>query len=488
MPPPIASAGHRLRTWLLLVVSAIVLVAWQCLDLGWAPLQAWDESRLAVNAIEMLDTGARLATTYGFTPDLWNTKPPLAINLMAWSMAAFGPTEFALRLPAALAACATVAMVVWFVRRVTASTACAIGAGVLLATAPLFYGYHAGGTGDYDAVLTMFTTGYAIVLFDLIERDGPARRHAAGAGVLLGLAILTKGIAGVIPGVGIAAYTLVFAFGTLPRRWVDYAVVVAIGATIGAVFYLLRGAAGDGYVAAVSANELGGRFGRTLDHHSGNRWFYLRELTDHAPGRAWPVLVSLLALERGQPRRLAIFCLCQIIALVLVYSSAATKFSWYILPAEPFVAIALALGGFGVVRLAERKAPRTLAIAVQVVLLAVVVAFAAQAARNRYLQTYAPFTRPRAFGTLIDAAAQRHMLPLVVVDGGFDNATGFVHYSPTLRFYRLAAQRRGQPVTEATTIAGAGASRFIGSCDAAVPVARLGAVAWQGAGCVLVAR
>ena len=48
------------------------------LDIAERPIALWDESRLAVNALEMRQRGFSLVTTYGFAPDLWNTKPPLS--------------------------------------------------------------------------------------------------------------------------------------------------------------------------------------------------------------------------------------------------------------------------------------------------------------------------------------------------------------------------------------------------------------------------
>ncbi|MGI4881264.1 MAG: ArnT family glycosyltransferase, partial [Janthinobacterium lividum] len=141
MPPNatlLDRARNRPMTVLLLVVFAIAVIAFQLGDTASLKMQAWDESRLAVNAIEMMMTGERVVTTYGFQPDLWNTKPPLVINLMAWSMQLFGPNFFAMRLPSALAACATVFLVVAFTRRVTGSLGCAFAAGRLLITAQSF--------------------------------------------------------------------------------------------------------------------------------------------------------------------------------------------------------------------------------------------------------------------------------------------------------------------------------------------------------------
>src|ERR1700722_19532584 len=83
-------------------------------DIAGRPIALWDESRLAVNALEMSQRGFGLVTTYGFQPDLWNTKPPLLIWLEAGSMHLFGASEWALRLPSLLAGLATLVLVLRF--------------------------------------------------------------------------------------------------------------------------------------------------------------------------------------------------------------------------------------------------------------------------------------------------------------------------------------------------------------------------------------
>ena len=58
------------------------------------PLFQWDESRLGVNAIEMLQSHHFLSPTYFGEPDYWNTKPPFAIWSMCTSIFLFGLSVF----------------------------------------------------------------------------------------------------------------------------------------------------------------------------------------------------------------------------------------------------------------------------------------------------------------------------------------------------------------------------------------------------------
>ncbi len=102
-------------------VALVVAALFMFVDVRPDPIQLWDESRIAVNALEMHLRGLSLVTTYGFTPDLWNTKPPLLVWLIDAAMAVVGPSELAVRLPSMAAALGVLALVSGFTRRMTGS-------------------------------------------------------------------------------------------------------------------------------------------------------------------------------------------------------------------------------------------------------------------------------------------------------------------------------------------------------------------------------
>src|SRR5688572_8140979 len=102
------------KGYFLLVLFALVVVFPVYWQLTGIPIRQWDESRLAVNAAEMLDNGNWIVTYFGGNPDLWNTKPPLQIWLIALSIKLFGYTEFAVRFPTTLAVLATFGVIFIF--------------------------------------------------------------------------------------------------------------------------------------------------------------------------------------------------------------------------------------------------------------------------------------------------------------------------------------------------------------------------------------
>ena len=183
---------------LLLAVTALTLLPGA---LG-LPMEVWDESRVANNAIEMAKHGGWIVTTFGGVPDHWELKPPLLV----WAMAALLRTDMdpmlAIRLPSIFATMGTVLLVYACCRVLLMDRLAGLIGGLLLVCSVLFIGNHVGRTGDYDALLCFLTLGFVICAGLYIDRqiiDGQTRGPGlwiAAAAVLLVLAILTKSVAG----------------------------------------------------------------------------------------------------------------------------------------------------------------------------------------------------------------------------------------------------------------------------------------------------
>ena len=136
------AAGNRSRDltsfWhpcpaLALLAAAIVFVT--CLRLGHLPLLNPDEGRNAEIGREMKESGAWLVPTYNGVVRL--DKPTFYFKTVALSLAAFGETETAARLPSALFGLGLLGLVVAFCQRVY-GTPTALLAVIVLATMPLY--------------------------------------------------------------------------------------------------------------------------------------------------------------------------------------------------------------------------------------------------------------------------------------------------------------------------------------------------------------
>lgn len=447
------------------------------------PIVIWDEGRVVINAMEMRHSGLGLVTTYDFHQDLWNTKPPLLIWLMTGSMALFGPTEFALRLPSLLSALGMVLLVMLFLRRITSSVAIAAFGGIALAASVGFFGEHGARTADYDALLCFFTTSYVMLLFFALHRSPPPRGWLLLAGLMGAGALLTKGMAGGVPVAGIVLYVM------LIRRWrrlfespyYIFAALLAVAPVL--IFLILREATVAGYLHAMIYNDVSGRFNEALDDHSGPPWYYLETtffsgLFSLGPAALLPPLA--LPIARGKVRLALIFALSIAVGQIAVITMSGTKLTHYYLSAYPFVAIAAALAVHALlVRLREQVAvgeasPHTLWVA-RLAPMALLAFGVIQAVDARQTVLAAREFYPRArYGALLNALTHERA-PILVVERGL-KIPDDPHYAPELRYYMMIAREKGRAIEQTgdiSRIALAAPHSIVASCDpSTIPLLR----------------
>jgi 4-amino-4-deoxy-L-arabinose transferase-like glycosyltransferase/putative flippase GtrA len=336
------SASHVALCCIGVAVTLIVVLY----RLSAAPIELWDEARLANNAVEMYHTGLSLITTYNWAPDHWNTKPPLLIWLMAISMKLVGLNELGVRLPSVLATFATAALVYWFMAVRLKRTPQALLAVILMLATPGYIVYHGARSGDYDALLTLLTTTYLLASFLFIESESRhARMYFAIAVLAIVLAFYTKTVQGLIflPALVLYAAVAKRLRAVLTRRYV-YAGCVLV-ATSAIAYYWIRNQIDPGYFDAVKANDLGGRYATAIEGHKGAYAWYL------AQGSSFPWMIPGFALAayvcvRGAAdvRRFTWFLSIAALFYLAVLSSAATKIVWYAMPLVPLSAMLCALG------------------------------------------------------------------------------------------------------------------------------------------------
>jgi 4-amino-4-deoxy-L-arabinose transferase-like glycosyltransferase len=434
-------------------VAALLVVlaaAFLFVDRATMPIRLWDESRNIVNALEMQRDGIGLVTTYGGAPDLWNSKPPLLIWLMVASVDAFGPSLWALRLPSMIAGLGTILLVFGFVRRVSGSLSTAGLSAVLMVASPAYFGEHSTRTADYDALLLFFVTAYLFLLFLALHRPRPGWRLFAFAGVAIGCACLTKSVAALVPGVGLGLYAVVSGRWRRVLRSPGYALTGLAVAAVVVGFVVLREVRSPGYLAAIWANDMGGRFATSLV--SPKPWTYYLGLLHAGYFAATPLLVLALPawiFATGRQRMVLTFSLCIVVGVLVVFSFAASKLDHYILTAVPFMAIAAAI----TIHIAVDRARAVLAsdgrysgLAATVLLLTAGVPLlmggAGAIARRYYYPPIDKGAEAGRYGALFDAIATNAGRPIMVVDPGFVSE-GRPHYAPTLAAYRALWQARG---------------------------------------------
>lgn len=174
--------------WLINIVIALSAAIFFIPFLGGVHLFDWDEINFAESAREMIESGDYLTVQINYVP-FWE-KPPLFIWMQVLSMKLFGINEFAARFPNAL--CGIVSLLVLFNtgRKLFDNkfgvTWVLLYAGSLL---PFFYFK----SGIIDPCFNLFIFLGIVQFYKYFSQPDRAFLFAAGAGLFIGLAILTKG-------------------------------------------------------------------------------------------------------------------------------------------------------------------------------------------------------------------------------------------------------------------------------------------------------
>jgi 4-amino-4-deoxy-L-arabinose transferase-like glycosyltransferase len=213
------------------VVVAVVATAVYFYRLGDRPLWMGDEAIYAVSARNAVDHGYWLVPHAAGFDELhaypFLEKPPLAIWLQASSIGLFGPTEFAVRVPSALAAVGVTILAYALATRVDRRAAGVVAAGVFLTTPAVLVGINGARYGATDLLHTFF--GSVVVALLWFRATDRIALPPVVTGVALAALLLTKGFAaGVF--VLAAAPLVVLRFDRFGRRF-----LAVVGLTAGVV-------------------------------------------------------------------------------------------------------------------------------------------------------------------------------------------------------------------------------------------------------------
>jgi len=318
--------------------------------LGSLPLLGPDEPRYAQVAREMYETGdwitPRLAGLH------WFEKPALTYWLAAAGYTLFGVSEFAARAGVALLASLGVLAMYWFGRRVRSAEFGYLSAAALV-TCGLWPGFARGATFDLPLSVCFELSLFSFFLWT--QPAEPARRRNTfwwWFCAALGLALLAKGLVGLVLPVGIAGLYLLLT-GQLrlvlqPRLLVFGTLIVA---GVAALWY--------GPMLARHGQEFIDEF--IIRHHfqryTSNKYkhpqpFYFFFLVVLAGSFPWlPFLLASVrrlfqtgrALVREPAQRLPLFLWLWVLVPLLFFSFSGSKLPGYILPVFPAVALLIGL-------------------------------------------------------------------------------------------------------------------------------------------------
>ena len=310
------------------------------LHLGSAALFEPDEGRNAEKAREILVLNDWITPHENFHPVL--DKPIFFYWLIALAYKVFGISEWAARLPSALAALACIGVIYWFVRRRWDLWAAQWSALILLTSLGFFI---LARIVIFDMNLTLFLALALCAFYEGARADDLTRRRIFCLLLYASLAIATliKGLIGIIlPGMVIFFYLVITQQWFLLRR--IYLIPGAIlFFSVVVPWYLKVDAVNPGYLRYYLWDEHFGRF-TGADFNRSQPWHYFIwvGMISFFP---WTLLVPFLAGRYGKNAfdDKTIFLSLWFVLPFLFFSASDSKLPHYILPVLPPLSILTAV-------------------------------------------------------------------------------------------------------------------------------------------------
>lgn len=313
--------------------------------LGEFTVRLWDESRNAVNALEMLKTGNPIVTYFNGVPDMWNTKPPLHLWIVAIMYKIFGVSELALRLPSAIASSLVVLLIFVFGLNVLKNRWMGLLGSLTILSSMGFPDLHIGRTGDYDALLVLFILLGGLSFFVYLEKK--ISKYIYLSGLFFTLAVLTKGVAGLLIVPGIMVYVLVSGnlMGLFKNKSFWKTVLFALLAICS--YYVGRELLNHGYLAAVWKEEIWARTQNNLGVNSIDFWYYWNLFVSFR-FQKWiyfvPVSIVIYFLTKDKAvKRFVLFSYIIATSYFLIISTIETKQMWYDAQLYPYMSLLVAI-------------------------------------------------------------------------------------------------------------------------------------------------
>lgn len=312
-----------------------------------------DEGRYTNVALTMLDSGNWIDPKRNEDVGHW-TKPPLTYWLVASSVALFGSTPWAARLPIALSYLACMLLVGLMARRLDAGTEHA--AVLVYATMLLPFGAANLVTTDFILAATQALAMYGFVLYRFDDV-----RSSPSIGLLLmylgfALGFMTKGPPALIPVMVIAGLHLLLPRAS-PRRWTLHLAGIALFLVIAMPWYLSVVIRHDGLMSYFLGAELvdrvaSDRFGRNGEWYGWLKVYLPTLLIGTMPWtpvlwrwlRSLPVQFKAIRGERTR-EDMASFAFVALWVLVplAIFCMARSRLPLYVLPLFAPLALAVAM-------------------------------------------------------------------------------------------------------------------------------------------------
>ncbi|MCW4001459.1 MAG: PQQ-binding-like beta-propeller repeat protein [Candidatus Bathyarchaeota archaeon] len=323
----------------LLIVAFMIL--WY-LNLGAGQLWNADEKAYAQIAYSMLKRGDYLYPWAYGEQAIWAGKPPLMMWFTSLSYQALGPTCFAARFWSPVFGALSL-VAVYFIGKKLLGAHVGLLSVLVLGSFATFGAFASHAMTDIYLLFFMLASMYCM----LLSTENPSgTRYAVFAGLFFGLALMTKQLEALLIPLILVPYLVVSKRSLrflITRRFLLFA-AVALAIFLPYVIYM--GLNFKDFWDCYFGYAILQRTISTVEGHTGNLLFYFNYLAQNESLLWMTLLVPATALclfraatKRSKPDMLVAWW---ILAVLGFFTAAQTKLYWYILPAMPAFAFAIA--------------------------------------------------------------------------------------------------------------------------------------------------
>ncbi|HSD75574.1 MAG TPA: glycosyltransferase family 39 protein [Steroidobacteraceae bacterium] len=334
-----ADRAARRDALLVAILAAIIAFAFQ----GTRPLWEPDEGRYTNVALRMVESGDWLNPALD-EEHLHFSKPPLTYWALAASYLTFGHSEWAVRLPNALAFLATALLVLGIARRLAPRRGLAGALAWTTMVGPVI----GANLISTDTLLVLWETlaVFAFVSSGALECRGISSHRILAMWIALALAFLTKGPPGLLPLAGIVAW---LAWTRRAREWPGVFSLAGLLAfvIIGGAWYFIVAREHPGLMQYFLRDEVAERLATTAYHRNPGWLGWLKIygpslVVGSLPWLALPLIARIRRLLPHEPmlqQPHGWFLLCWLAVPLIVLCLSQSRLPLYVLPL--FVPIAL---------------------------------------------------------------------------------------------------------------------------------------------------
>jgi 4-amino-4-deoxy-L-arabinose transferase-like glycosyltransferase len=306
------------------------------LHLGSNTIRPWDESRTAINAVEMSFTGNYLYRTFDYKPENWETKPPLLIWLQVLCLKTIGYNELAIRLPSAIAACLSIIFLIVYINKKYESLWHGLVLTLMLLTSHGFLYIHNARTGDHDALLIFFEILMIVSFYEFLEQK--KNKYLIYTFIFFTCCYFTKSVA-VFPFLpAMFLYVLIQKklLYLLKNKYLYIGVLIPI--IIIASYYLLVEMYVPGYIKKALYEDLFVRYNKVASYYYNGYYYDFLTKVSYKYIYLLPIAIILLITNYRKKYNLLLFFIL-ICGFIWFSLPKGTPNTWYLAPMLPLLSV-----------------------------------------------------------------------------------------------------------------------------------------------------